>query len=564
MTQTLSALTVSFLLTIENSHAQQVPEIGLNEINVTSLSQPVQVVHAGDASGRLFIVQQQGTIRVLDRVSDEEFTDRGVFFQMTGIPSSGEQGLLSMAFHPDFSENKKFFIFYTNADGNLEVDSYLASSDPNRFDPASRQEVITIPHPTYSNHNGGEMHFGPDGFLYISTGDGGSGGDPSDRAQNLNDRLGKILRLDVDGESLFPESNPIPNSPVYASGLRNPFRWSFDRTTNDVWIGDVGQGAFEEINFIPFNALREANFGWRCYEGNQAHNTAGCAGAGNYTFPIHTYAIGVTNGRSVIGGVVYRGNSFPDLQGVYIGTDYFSDKLHIITRDQNTFTVSTEESGIAGITDFGESENGELYAVNRNTNRLYRVASSGPLPVAFVSFSASETENQKIALNWRAIQNGPFDKYIVERSTDAQNFVLIGTVSGAPTSGGANDYTFVDQMVTPETQYHYRIKALDLDGTHVYSSIVSISLDILSNQERLAGKRFSHPNPITEGRITLTLDEPFEHLQLVTLSGQTIQKFELSNLTGHVALNCGSVTPGLYLAILTGPEKTVVEKVIFR
>jgi glucose/arabinose dehydrogenase len=560
---TLSILPLLFLGGAHTA-AQDVPEVKLQEVITTGLEEPLQVVHAGDGSGKLFIVQQKGSVKVFDRVTDDQFVDRGVFFEIAGIQNTGEEGLLSIAFHPNYATNRTFFVFYTNADGWLEIARYLASNDPNRYEPGSGRILLTIPHPSYSNHNGGEMHFGPDGYLYVSTGDGGSGGDPWNRSQNDEDALGKILRLDVDGEELIPADNPKQGFPTFALGLRNPFRWSFDRETGDVWIGDVGQGSWEEINFLPFDQLAMANFGWRCYEGAVPYNTEGCEEADRYVFPIHTYAIGTTNGRSVIGGVVYRGNAFPSLRGYYIGTDYFGQKLHLIRKEGEQFFVNTEKQGVANISDFGESENGEVYAVNRGNGTLYRIIVESAMPVSFVNFYVTETEDRKASIKWQAVESGAFDRYEIEKSHDARNFERIGEVRGMGNEGATSEYAFRDDAVVPGQRYYYRIRAVDRDESNILSSIFAFTIHVLGTHTKENTSRYVIPNLISNGQLVLHIEKPVSHLKLMNVSGQSIRNFDLSHATGYVTLDCGFMPPGLYVAVITSEGQVTTEKVIFR
>ena len=555
------AVFCAFLVPASLCSAQSFPEIITRPVVSTGLQQPVQVVHAGDGTNRLFIVQQGGTIKVLDRTDDENFVDRGVFFNIGSIPNTGEQGLLSMAFDPNYSANKRFYVFYTNSDGNLEISRYETGDDPYRADMSTKHILITIPHPTYSNHNGGEMHFGPGGFLYVSTGDGGSGGDPSNNAQNTGSYLGKLLRLDVNNTNLIPADNPFPNSLVYAYGLRNPFRWSFDRLNNDVWIGDVGQNAYEEINSIIFSDLKGANFGWRCYEGNAAYREEDCDSEGDYVFPVKDYEITDTT-KSVIGGVVYRGSAFPELYGYYIGTDYYSKKIHIISKD-NSFAFNDESVGIAGIADFGESENGELYAVGRGTNTLYRIAPPAPMPVRFTSFRVIPGENNGALLLWTVTESGDFSHYEIQRSNDAVSFSTLGNVSRKDASGETADYSFKDEFTSPGELYYYRIKAWDLDGTFQYSTIASFSATVAGNQPGSPARRYILPNIIGQGKINISLTDPFDRLELISLSGQTIQKFGLESRHGEIVLDAGNIPSGIYLARLISPGRVVTEKVIF-
>lgn len=544
--------------------AQSFPKIITRAVLSTGLQQPLQVVNAGDGTNRLFIVQQQGTIKVLDRTNDETFVDRGVFFNIGSIPNTGEQGLLSMAFDPDFPINKRFYVFYTNADGDLEISRYETGDDPYRADMDTKHILLTIPHPTYSNHNGGEMHFGQDGFLYASTGDGGSGGDPSGNAQNTGVYLGKILRLDVNKADLIPADNPFPNSLVYAYGLRNPFRWSFDRLNSDVWIGDVGQGAYEEINSIAFSDLKGANFGWRCYEGNATY-TQGCGAEEDYVFPVKDYEITDTT-KSVIGGVVYRGDAFPELYGYYIGADYFAKKIHMILKTGASFAFNNEsQAPAAGISDFGEAENGEVYAVNRSTNTLYRIVPDpDALPVSFVSFSTSVSENHHALVEWSAIQSQDLQAYEVQRSTNGINFVVIGTVNKKEAADGeVVRYSFEDTQIGLSEPRYYRIRAKSVDGTFLYSAIAGFSAFVTGIQQKSPVKNYILPNIIEQGKINISLTDPFDRLELISLSGQTIQKFRLESRNGEIVLDAGNIPSGIYIARLISPGRIVTEKVIF-
>lgn len=351
------------------------PQISLTSVITSGLSAPMQLVHAGDGSKRIFIVQKAGTIRVYD----SSFNFISVFGTVSNVSTNGERGLLSMAFHPNYSTNGFVYVYYTNTAGNLELARYhVNSGSPNTLDAASKVIVLTIPHPTYSNHNGGELHFGTDGYLYLSTGDGGGSGDVSNNAQNTSVLLGKILRLAANTSTTapyytIPAGNPFSNE-VYAYGLRNPYRWSFDKATQDMWIGDVGQDSWEEINFRAAAATSGANYGWRCYEGNASYNSAGCTGT-NYIFPVHAYAT-QNPAASITGGVVYRGTAYPALQGCYLSADFYSGVFYKIVPNGSGWDVTTQTLSPTGIVDFGETEGGEVYVVSNTGNSVYRVTSN--------------------------------------------------------------------------------------------------------------------------------------------------------------------------------------------
>ena len=331
---------------------------------LTGMSLPVQVTSARDGTNRLFIVQQRGLIRVLQPGATAT-TD---FISLVGtVSSSGnERGLLGLAFHPQFSTNRRFFVYYTRlSDGAIVIAEYQTfASNPNQGDPSTARVIITIPHPTFSNHNGGTIAFGPDGYLYAGPGDGGSGNDPNANAQNINALLGKILRIDVNipvgstQQYLIPPTNPYAGATpgadeIYAIGIRNPYRFSFDRGgTNQLWVGDVGQDAVEEVDIVTLGG----NYGWRVYEGTQCtNNDPGLCIPGNYIMPIYQYANAGAR-CSVTGGVVYRGpqNTFPS--GTYVYADYCSGEI-FLNAANTTPLLDTPRN----ISSFGEDEAGEIF-----------------------------------------------------------------------------------------------------------------------------------------------------------------------------------------------------------
>lgn len=326
--------------------------IAFQEI-ASGLTNPAFITNAGDGSGRIFVVEQSGFIRILKNGSmlATPFLDIH-----TIVKSGGEQGLLALAFHPSYSTNGIFFVAYTaprngdNTGSNLILQRFsVSASNPDLADPASGVILLTISHPAYSNHNGGTLAFGGDGYLYWSTGDGGSGGDPDNNAQQLNNLLGKILRIDVNSGSPYgiPTSNPFHSSAdpnlkkeIWAYGLRNPWRISFDGLTHDLYIGDVGQSAREEVNFQPANSLGGENYGWRIVEGSLCYNpSSGCNQSGKI-LPVAEY--NHTLGCSITGGYAYRGLNFPSLAGYYFYGDYCSGRLFSLYNDPIIGWTSTQ------------------------------------------------------------------------------------------------------------------------------------------------------------------------------------------------------------------------------
>ncbi len=347
---------------------------------ITGLSSPVDITHAGDGSGRLFIVLQGGRIVIFDGVQILS----PPFLDITSLVSSGgERGLLGAAFHPNYVGNGFFYVSYTDTAGASVIARYSVSLDPNRADPTSGVIILTIPQP-FSNHNGGQLHFGPDGYLYIGVGDGGSGGDPQNNGQDLGTLLGKILRIDVDSGLPFtvPPDNPFvgivgARDEIWSFGLRNPWRFSFDRLTGDMFIGDVGQNSWEEVNFQPSTSTGGENYGWRLMEGNSCFNPATNCNNGTLTLPILVYDHGV--GCSVTGGYRYRGSKNPNLNGLYLYGDFCTGLIWGAQEDglggwNTTVLLDTNFS----ISTFGEDESGEIYFAHLSATNgaIYQVVQS--------------------------------------------------------------------------------------------------------------------------------------------------------------------------------------------
>jgi len=336
------------------------PQLALKQI-ASGLNRPVGIVSAGDS--RLFIVLQIGQIVIYDgtRILPAPFLEIGSLIT-SGVTGQSERGLLGLAFDP--RRNGFFFVHYTNINGDVTIARYRASSDPDRADPNSAAIVLTIPHPNFSNHNGGQLQFGPDGFLYDGVGDGGSAGDPNNNAQNATRLLGKILRIDVSSLPYrVPPSNPFGNE-VWAYGLRNPWRFSFDRITGDLWIGDVGQNLYEEVDLQPATSDGGENYGWPNMEGFHCFNPPTNCGNPSFTPPIleYTHAGGAC---SITGGYRYRGARYPRMSGIYFYGDYCSGAILGATQQSNgSWTSQTLLSTRLAITSFGEDQNGELYVAD--------------------------------------------------------------------------------------------------------------------------------------------------------------------------------------------------------
>jgi glucose/arabinose dehydrogenase len=374
----------------------------------SGLTQPVGIANAGDGSNRLFVVEQPGKIRVFENgtLLPTPFIDFGsstgglnLISGCTATSCGGERGLLGLAFHPDYATNGFFYVYYTRTNGDIQVTRYHVSADPDIADSASAVPVIGIPHPTNANHNGGYLmfrSFDAGHYLYLGTGDGGSGGDPPENAQSLDVLLGKILRLDIDTDGFpadnakfysIPPSNPFAGATpgadeIWAWGLRNPWRWSFDRLTGGLYIGDVGQGLWEEIDFESAASSGGINYGWDCREGAHdygigaadpdnedcSYRTAGNA----YVDPILEYGHGPL-GCSVTGGFVYRGGTAASIYGQYLFGDHCSGK---IWRGffSGVWTSTEVFDTVFDVAAFGEDEAGKVYVADRTGGAVYRIA----------------------------------------------------------------------------------------------------------------------------------------------------------------------------------------------
>jgi glucose/arabinose dehydrogenase len=376
------------------------PTIQLEQV-ASGLMQPTTVTNAGDGSGRIFIVQESGQILIFinGSVLPTPFLD---IFDLVG--HDPEHGLLGLAFHPDYASNGFFYVDYTDLDGTTVVARYqVSAADPNVADPDSAQIVLTQTQPI-GDHNGGQLAFGPDGYLYISIGDGGCCGDPFQNGQNLETWLGKILRVDINGDDFpgdpernyaVPPDNPFVGGPgldeIWAYGLRNPWRCSFDRATGDFFVADVGQDTWEEVNFQPASSSGGENYGWSVLEGMHCFHDdpqGSCDDFlnGGSILPILEYSHDL--GCSVTGGYRYRGQSYPDLEGVYFYADFCTGRIWGAIQQGNG-TWESQELLVAGfnISTFGEDETGELYVVEYNQDQsvLYHIAGTQkptPTPTA--------------------------------------------------------------------------------------------------------------------------------------------------------------------------------------
>jgi glucose/arabinose dehydrogenase len=376
---------------------------------VEGLDNPVHITHAGDGSGRIFVVEQPGRIKiVLNGVIQSTFLNISDRVRSPANGGGNEEGLLSAAFPPAYGPTLPyFFVYYTQLDGNNVVSRFSTTENPNLADAASEEKLLVLSHPIYTNHNGGQIAFGPDDYLYIATGDGGGGGDLQGNAQNPGSLLGKMLRIDVDLKETppgigdfkvylplildqgsdphrsyrIPPDNPFVGTTgfrdeIWALGLRNPWRFSFDRLTGDLYIADVGQNTSEEVDFQPAASSGGENYGWNIMEGMDCYQGSICDKTG-LVLPVFTYPTNIS-GCSITGGYVYRGVEYPGLQGIYFAGDYCSGWIWGLQKTGSSWKNSQLLDTGFRISSFGEDETGELYIADRSSGIIYQVIDVSP------------------------------------------------------------------------------------------------------------------------------------------------------------------------------------------
>lgn len=389
----------------------------------SGLINPVDITNCGDS--RLFVVEQRGRIIIVN--SDGSLQAKPFLDITDRVVYGGERGLLGLAFHPDYQTNGYFYVNYIGAEDVTHIVRFKVSeSDVNQADSTSETELLNLKQP-FNNHNGGDLKFGPDGYLYIGLGDGGLGGDPGNRAQNRMLLFGKILRIDVNSGDPYaiPETNPFVNNEsalpeIWAYGLRNPWKFSFDRLTGDLWIADVGQNAWEEIDFQKADSKGGENYGWRCYEGNHEYSIGGCDSEELYTFPVHEYAHGAE--CSVTGGYVYRGSPTSPFYGHYFFTDYCSDRIFTLHLENNNW-VKQEFGQFSGnnFSAFGEDAQGQLYVAGVKSGKIFRIDDR-------TTNTQEVKQNENVKLT--RISNANIFRIETEKTAGLETFVLVYDLKG--------------------------------------------------------------------------------------------------------------------------------------
>ncbi|MBS1730596.1 MAG: PQQ-dependent sugar dehydrogenase [Bacteroidetes bacterium] len=537
------------------------PQLKFNMI-VDGYDAPLGIVSAYDGSGRLFIQGKNGIISIFKNGSLESRP----FLNFEGkILNSGESGFGGLVFHPDYKNNGYFFTYYNTLNGNVTISRWkVSSTDPDSADVNSEVVLFSEPKPDgYTNHNGSDMHFGKDGNLYISTGDGGSPGDSYNNAQNKKSFFGKILRINVDQFNTppyysIPDDNPFVNNPdylpeVFALGFRNPWRWSFDKETGDMWIADVGQDSIEEVNYGQSQDIRGSNFGWHCYEADAPYNLEGCGNMSNYQFPIFQYRHDDPDGgKSIIGGFVYRGNLYPQLKGYYLCADFIEPHAWLIKPNgTGDWIISLQKEGIPdNISSIGEDENGELYASSIN-GQVYHIESEDVLHASLLSFTA-KTYRKSVILNWSTANEINVDSFELDYSRDAIHFSTIAEV--APNNNqGSNTYTYEDNPKDTGIIY-YRLGVRNKDNIILYSPIVPIVF-------HPTDQTYVYPTIVRNHLINIVLNDSFEALTIFDFSGRKILYKSLKDVTGTLQINLPNVATGIYFLRFDGVNP--VSKKIF-
>ena len=506
----------------------------------TGLSGPVDIAHAGD--DRLFVVEQPGVIKI---ISDSMTVLPTPFLNITAqVNDNGnEQGLLGLAFDPDYANTGRFYVYYTASgggpSGQSRVSRFQVTADPNVADPNSEEILYTWPQP-FSNHNGGDLEFGPDGYLYVGFGDGGSGGDPNNHAQSLDDPLGDMIRIDVSGASGYtvPPDNPwvgaqdtLPE--IWASGLRNPFRFGFDALTGDLWIGDVGQNAWEEFDFWPAGDNSGPNFGWRCREGLVSYNMSGCTGG--YVDPVAVYENVWTGGTwcSAIGGRVYRGSQYPRFDGRYICTDYCSGHFMSILPDgQGGWDDELLLDSGNGWVCIAENVNGELFTCNESSGQVRKITDPCPMDAPMITLNGTDLE-----------------------STPASSYTWYLDGQAIPNSN--------TQVFTPQELGDYYVVADLGNGCQLQSNVINVT-GTVGVDEQDSVQATLVPNPADDVFI-LTIDRALTgEVRVMDLAGRVALTVPLA--VDRARIPTAGLNAGTYLVEVVdrNGEVLLIERVLVR
>lgn len=584
-------LLLMFLFLSQHAKAIVQPDLFL-EVFSSGYSDPLAVRNDG-VNNRLYVVQRNGEIYILDSLGMKSAIP---FLDIKSrVLAGGERGLLGLAFHPDFKTNRLFVVNYTRLKDGATVVSTFKALENNLMEADTNSEkiLLTILQPA-ANHNGGEIHFAKDGFLYIGMGDGGGGGDPNNNAQNLQSFLGKMLRIHLDSDSTYiiPDGNPFKNDrsklgEIWSYGLRNPWRFSFDRLNDDLWIADVGQSAFEEVNYAQSPRVGGENYGWRCFEGDQVYNNKDCNQT--YDFPIFTYnRTTATGGRSITGGYVYRGSEFPDLYGHYVCADYLSSNFWLLKQDNRKLEVILKNKVVANITSFGEDIDGELYACSFNGN-IYKVGSlcsdlkidstkiqsiscpsksdgsiqvflpkpSGDYQVLW-SNGATNLSISDLEQGWYQLKvedkKGCIlrDSFHINFTKNIPEIIMIGD-SLMTTSIGSYQWlengnaidSAQDFYIIPKKSGLYQVEVIDADDCKLLSNIYELNINSVKEFQFIETLQI-YPNPSKDVvliKSTENLKAQYGRIRILDINGRVVKE-EMGNINSPISLK--KLSPGVY------------------
>ncbi len=561
---------MSLIAAAAGVHAQQL----VNAYPNLAFTKPIFLTDCGDGTDRIFVVQQNGIIRVFPNDSTATTTD--VFLNILGklSSSSGEQGLLGLAFHPSYDQNGYFFVNYT-APSPLRtvVARYrVSANNSNKADSLNEFKIIEILQP-FTNHNGGMLAFGPDGYLYIGMGDGGSGGDPQNNAQNRTKLLGKILRIDVNDTTatthyVVPPDNPYADDisglkkEIWAYGFRNPWRYSFDSVTGRLWAGDVGQDLVEEIDIVG----KGKNYGWRIMEGTRCYNPPNGCDTTGLTLPVKEYLHPV--GSAVIGGYVYRGYRRPDLMGAYIYGDEITGRIWMLRYENGQLIADSLLLQLPNIiTSFGVDQYQELYIATYSTSlstSIYRFAGT-PRPATLLQGYSTKIEASGITVTWRLAEAGTYMEFSVLRAEIPGN--EYEEVAGLIFSKEGLSFIFTDMDCRPGTTYRYRVDVSDEAGRRILFETDPVSMP----GAKLTLFR-NYPNPFNPSTI-IEYYLPAEcrvTVELYDISGKLIARLVnreqdrgLHETEWHGADAQGNpVASGVYFCKLKAGKETISRKIV--
>ena len=560
--------TLAFLLFSAIGIAQ--PTLNFTPLSLSgpTLIQPLFMSGCGDGSGRLFVVEKRGTIRIIQ--NNAVLTDFFLDIQDL-VMNSGERGLLGLAFHPQYPTTPYIYVNYV-IDGTITNRISRFTLNPNNpNDIQENTEFIPLEQAgVQTNHKAGGIAFGPDGYLYIGMGDGGGGGDPSNSGQNLETLLAKMLRIDVNAPQgslnyTIPPDNPFVGEPgrdeIWAYGLRNPWRISFDRETGDFWIADVGQNLWEEVDMVLAGTPGGMNFGWDCREGNHDYEPGNCGSGTEFTWPIFEYPHSCNPcpngyGASISGGYVYRGSEHPVLEGFYVCADYVSNYLWMIkvtSFDPLELDVYVQDgTGLAyGLVTFGEDDDGELFASNLD-GVIYSVSASGFLPVQWGSADAHIIQGGN-QIDWTIHQSLGIEYFEIQRSLNSgfDNFTVVTQVE--PVEDQIS-YKYIDPFIHTRAVY-YRIAAHMSDGSIEYSPFMRILPDTGSKPSLVFDQnhnlwRINIPNEWQNGEVILY---DLQGKEVYTRKIGSQDQLELTS----------PITPGSYFVKVSGEMGTWSERLVW-